>query len=134
MRSTTPVRFFILLSAAVLLSACASAPPEMPEDALSKAQYAITQANQTVGQTGQASQSVPLYEAEKRLGQARSLITNPNATKEDYLRARRLAEEATLDAHLAQAQAEAQQAQAQKANLQESLETLHEEMQGKEAE
>lgn len=122
MHSTTPVRYGMLLSAAVLLSACASAPPEKPDDALSKAQYAITQAEQTVGRE---SQSVPLYEAKQRLDKARRLATEPKS----YLEARRLAEEATLDARLAQTQAEAKQAQAQKADLQESLETLREEIQ-----
>lgn len=131
MRSTPPVRFLMLLSAAALLSACASAPLNRPDDALSKAQYAITQADQTVGQN---TQSVPLYEAKKRLGLARSLVANPNASEEDYIRARRLAEEATLDARLAQAQAQTQQAQSQKADLQKSMETLREELRGREAE
>ncbi|MCO6440959.1 MAG: DUF4398 domain-containing protein [Nitrococcus mobilis] len=122
MHSTTPMRCCMVLLAAVLLSACASAPPEKPDDALSKAQYAINQAEQVVGRK---SQSVPLYEAKQRLAKAHSLATEPK----NYLKARRLAEEATLDARLAQSQAEARQAQAQKADLQESLETLREEIQ-----
>lgn len=131
MRSITPIHFFLLLSSAVLLSACASAPPEKPEDAMSTAQYAITQAHREVGQD---TQSVALYEAEKKLGQARSLTSKPDATEEDYLKARRLAEAATLDAHLAQARAEARQAQARQAELEETLETLREEIQQEEAE
>lgn len=131
MRSTTPIRCFMLLSTAVLLSACASAPLQKPDAALTKAEYAITQAEQAVGQS---SQSVSLYEAKKRLGEARSLVAKPDATKDDYVRARRLAEEATLDARLAQTRAQAQQAQSQKADLQKSIETLREEIQGKEAE
>lgn len=131
MRSTTPIRFFLLLSSAALLSACASAPPEKPEEALSTAQYAITQANREVGED---TQSVPLYEAEKKLGQARALMGKPDATAEDYLKARRLAEEATLDARLAQARADARQAQEQQAELEETLETLRKEIQGEEAE
>lgn len=125
MRSMTPVRFGMLLTAAVLLSACVSVPPDKPDKALTKAQYAITQAEQAVGQR----QSVALYEARKRLEKARGLVANTETPEKHYLEARRLAEEATLDARLAQARAEAREAQAQKADLQESLETLREEIQ-----
>lgn len=131
MRSTTRLCFSLLLACAALLSACATTPAEKPNDALSKAEYAIEQAQRKVGQD---TQSVPLYQAEKRLGQARNLVAKPDADEADYLKARRLAEEATLDARLAQAQTDAQQAQAQKADLQKSLETLREELHGQEAE
>ncbi len=122
MHSTTPMRRCMVLVTAALLSACTSVPPEKPDDALSKAQYAINQAEQVVGRE---SQSVPLYEAKQRLEKARSLTSEPK----NYLKARRLAEEATLDARLAQSQAEAREAQARKTDLQESLETLREEIQ-----
>lgn len=131
MRSTTPVSFVILLSSAVLLSACASVPPQPPTGAMSKAEYAITQASQTVGQN---AQSAPLDEANRRYAQAQRLVANPKATEEDYTQARRLAEEATLDAQLAQAQAQAQQTQAQKMDLQKSYEEMRNKLHGKEAE
>ena len=125
MRSMTPVRFGTLLTAAVWLSACVSVPPDKPDEALTKAQYAITQAEQAVGQ----QQSVALYEAKQRLEKARALVADPKAPEKNYLEARRLAEEATMDARLAQARAEMLEAEAQKADLQESFETLREEIQ-----
>ncbi|MDN5849261.1 MAG: DUF4398 domain-containing protein [Nitrococcus sp.] len=131
MRSTIPIRFLIVLASAILLAACTSVPLEKPEKALATAEHAIMQANQEVTED---TQSVALYEAEKKLAQARSLINKANATKEDYTKARRLAEEATLAANLAQAQAEARQAQERKAELGETLETLHEGLQREEAE
>lgn len=100
-------------------------PPEKPEDALATAEQAITLANREVTQK---AQSVPLYEAEKKLSQARGIIGKPDATEEDYTKARRLAEKATLDARLAQVQAEAHQAQARKLELGEILETLREDL------
>lgn len=131
MRSTTPIRFFLLLSSAALLSACTSAPLEKPDEALSTAEYAVTQANRAVGEE---TQSVPLYEAEKKLGQARALMGKPNATEEDYTKARRLAEEATLDARLALARANTQRAQKQQGELEKTIETLHKEIQREETE
>ncbi|HET8700847.1 MAG TPA: DUF4398 domain-containing protein [Nitrococcus sp.] len=131
MRSKTPLSLVVmLLPSAVLLAACASVPTPPPTGALSKAEYAITQASQAVGPN---SQSTALDEAKRRYGQAQSLVANPKATEEDYTRARWLAEEATLDANLAQAQAQAQQTQAQKTNLQESFEKVRNELHGKEA-
>ena len=131
MRSTTPIRFFLLLSSAALLSACTSAPLEKPDEALSTAEYAVMQANRAVGEE---TQSVPLYEAEKKLGQARALMGKPNASEEDYTQARRLAEEATLDARLALARANTQRAQKQQGELEKTIETLHKEIQREETE
>ncbi|MDN5849369.1 MAG: DUF4398 domain-containing protein [Nitrococcus sp.] len=126
MHSRIRISVSLLPASAVLLVACTSNPPEKPNNALATAQQAITLANREVTQK---AQSVPLYEAEKKLNQARSIIGNPDATEEDYARARRLAEEATLDARLAQAQAAAYQAQARKIELGETLETLRENLQ-----
>lgn len=131
MRSATPIRFFLLLSSALLLSACASVPAEKPTEALATAQHAITLANREVAQD---TQSVPLYKAEQKLAHARSLLSQPNTTRQDYLKARRLAEEAALDARLAQARAEARQAQARQAALEETIETLRKALQSEEAE
>lgn len=125
MRSISSVPLGMLLIAAIGLTACVSVPPDKPDEALSKAQYAINQAEQAVGQ----HQSVALYEARKRLEKARELAADTKSPEKSYLAARRLVEEATMDARLAQAQAEMRQAQAQKADLEESLETLREEIQ-----
>ncbi|MDN5871047.1 MAG: DUF4398 domain-containing protein [Nitrococcus sp.] len=131
MRATIPIRFSTLLASAALLAACTSVPLEKPEKALATAEHAIMQANQEVTED---TQSVALYEAEKKLAQARGLVNKSNATKEDYTKARRLAEEATVAAHLAQARAEARQAQARKAELEETLESLRESLPREETE
>lgn len=129
MRSTTPIPLTVLLSSAVLLSACASVS-QPPTGALAQAKYAIAQASQTVGQS---SQSAPLNEAKARYEHAQKLVANPKATEENYTQAGWLAEEATLDARLAQAQAQAQQTESQKTDLQKSYEKMHKELDGKES-
>ena len=129
MRSTTPVSLTVLLSSAVLLSACASVS-QPPTAALAQAKYAIALASQTVGQN---SQSPHLDEAKTRYEHAQKLVAKPKATEEDYTQAGRLAEEATLDARLAQAQAQAQQTEAQKTELQKSYEKMHHELRGTES-
>lgn len=122
----TPKMLSPLLLAGLLAAAgCASTPPPKPEDALSRAEYAIAQATRAVDEPGQ---SVPLYEAEQKLQRARSLVAAENRSGADVTRARRLAEEAVLDANLAEAQAARGAAERRIAELEESLATLREEI------
>ncbi len=118
------------LALAVLLTACASAPTNKPDDALTKAEYAVAQAQQS-----NAGDNAPklLYNANQKLDQAKQLAREEDPSEEDYDKARRLAEEATVDAQLAQARSEAVQAQAQTQQVQESIDTLRQELNRKEA-
>lgn len=110
-----------------MLTACASSAPlrMKPDDAVSKAEYAIAQAQQN-----EASEyaPLPLYEARQKLERAQSLINQPQPSVEDYAEAERLAEKAAMDATLAQSQAAAAQAQEQVEQVQESIETLRQEL------
>lgn len=128
MRRSTPL-YVPLLLAAGLVTACASAPPPVPGDALSTAEYAINQASQTIEDD---SQSLPLYQAQQKLERARQLIQTTQNPQADYVRARRLAQQATVDARLAQAQSQNEKTQAQLANQRESLQTLRDELERQE--
>lgn len=117
------------LALAILLTACASAPLQKPDQAISKAQYAIEQAQQVVTDS---AQSLPLYRAQQKLDRARALVRTEDPTREAYSEARRLAEQAAIDARLAEVQAEARQAQAQTEKLEQSLLTLQQELEREE--
>lgn len=108
-----------------LLAACASTPTNKPDDALTKAQYAISQAQQN-GADKYAP--LPLYKANQKLDAAKQLARKQSPSEEDYTRARRLAEEAAADAQFAQARAQAKQAQQQSKEAQESVQTLRQEL------
>ena len=113
------------LTLAVLITACASAPLQKPDQAISTAQYAIQQAQQSVPQ---GAQSLPLYRAQQKLDRARALVETEDPTREGYTEARRLAEQAAIDARLAEVQAEAQQARTQTEKLEQSVLTLQQEL------
>lgn len=116
-----PVKWVSAFAAAGLLAACASAPINKPDTTLTKAQYAITQAQQDGA--SQATSKM-LYNATQKLDQAKQLAAKKDPKQADYDKARRLADEATADAQLADARAQAKQAQAQAAQAQKSLEAL----------
>ena len=118
----------VVFGAAALLHGCASGPPAQPDDSLSQAEYAISQARQAVDRP---SQSLPLYQAEQKLGRAKALA--PSAEDEEQQQVVRwLAQQATLDARYAQAREEAEQARERTETLRRSVQTLQEEMLGKE--
>lgn len=119
-------RLFLLgaLAAPALLQGCASTPASAPDDSLSQAEYAISQARQSVDRP---SQSLPLYQAEQKLARAKALSTT-EADEEQQAVVRRLARQATLDARLAQAQAEARQARERTETLRRSVSTLEDEI------
>lgn len=114
---------FAALAASALLQGCASTPATVPDDSLSQAEYAISQARQAVDRP---SQSLPLYQAEQKLARAKALLADADEEQQQIVR--RLARQATLDARLAQAQAEAHQAQQRTETLRRSVSTLEEEI------
>lgn len=116
-----PTNWLPVFAVAGLLGACASAPANKPDAALAKAHYAISQAQQ--GGAGQATSKM-LYSANQKLKQARQLAHKKSPTQKDYDQARRLADEAALDAQLAAARSQAKQAQAQTQQVLKSVEAL----------
>lgn len=118
---STPISWLLVLTVACLLGACASTPTNKPDAALAKAHYAISQAQQNG--VGQATSKM-LYSANQKLKQARQLAHKKSPTQKDYDQARRLADEAALDAQLAAARSQAKQAQAQTQQVLKSVEAL----------
>lgn len=103
-------RFLPLGAVAVLLAACASAPPPtLPNSALADAQTAISQAEQADADRYAA---VTLDNARSKLTAAKNLLGPDQDDEDKYDDARRLAEEAAADAELARAEALAKQAEA----------------------
>jgi len=111
MRKSVWIPFLALATAA---SGCASAQP--PKEILSQANLAIQEASEQ-----KAPQYAPLQlrRAREKLEGAREAMQ-----KEDYVRARRLAEEGLVDAQLARDKAEADIAQENAAALSRAIETL----------
>lgn len=107
------------ISAAVAVG-CASTPP--PQDALSEAEEAISQAK-----ARDAAQYAPLAlrKAEDKFKEARE------AARDDdhYAEARRLAEQAQVDAQLALAEAERAKAEAELEELSRTVRAVEEEIQ-----
>jgi len=128
MASKSPV-FAGLVASASLLAACSSAPPaEKPSDQISEANFAVEQADELVSND---SQSLPLYRARNKLDKARELVASAETaaeTRSNYPKARRLAEEAIVEARYASAKARSASAEANSAELQESLEALKQEI------
>lgn len=123
MKNTKPVSRRWLAAPAVVagalaLGACANNVPR-PTSTVSQAELAINEAAQT-----QAPQyaPLPLQKAREKLQQAQQSMA-----EENYLQARRLAEQALVDAQLAQSVASARQAQNAAQELEQSLQTLRQE-------
>ncbi|MEY4641390.1 MAG: hypothetical protein RLZZ227_1384 [Pseudomonadota bacterium] len=111
-----------LIAAVALLSltACASIP-EAPEQQLQAAELAITGAEQA----GVADYAAPeLNQAREKLASARSAVV-----QEDMVLAMRLAEESKVEADLASANAEMLKAKAVNDEMQDSIDTLKQELQ-----
>ena len=103
---------------AVGLAACASDPA--PEREMAAAEVAMENAEEA---NAAALASGPYALARDKLERAREAIA-----EDDNVEARRLAEQALVDAELAEAQARSQQAQENAAELRASIETLREEL------
>ena len=100
------------------LSSCSSAKP--PTGVLSQAELAVQQASR-----GKAPEyaALDIYTAREHFAKAQKALA-----AEDYPQARRLAEQAILQAQLAEAKAEAESAQRTVAELRKSIESLRDEI------
>lgn len=119
-----PLPQFAGVAAAMVMSACASAPL-LPTDALQAAEIAITSAD---ADKAAEFSPVELQAARQRLALARARLAR-DPDDEDALIARRLAVEAQSDAELASARARQARAEAVNAELQRNIDTLREELQ-----
>lgn len=110
----------ILVATAGLLSlsGCASVPP--PREEVAEARLALSEAREA-----EASQYAPaeLRSARKKLEAAEEAMS-----KDNYTKARRLAEQAFVDAQLAEAKAQAELQRQEVEELRESIETLRREL------
>lgn len=107
----------LLVWGTIGIGGCSSTPP--PREAVSQAELAVTQAGQ-----GRASQY-----AAPELNKARDKLTEAKRAMdaERYVEARRLAEQALVDAQLAEAKAQAGQQRQVLQELRKSLEALKQE-------
>lgn len=110
--STT--RFVLVLLLAAGLGACASVPP--PESEMGKADLALRKAEQA-----DAAHFAPL---EMRTARTKLEAARAAMREEDNLEARRLAEQAKLDALLAEATAQAAQRQEARDTIRADIEAL----------
>ena len=109
----------IAISSAMGLVGCSSVQP--PTATVSQAQLAIREADQS-----KASQYAPLElrKAQEKFAEAEKAMRN-----EEYLKARRLAEQALVDARLAESKANSEMARRNAAELQKTIESLRAETQ-----
>jgi predicted S18 family serine protease len=107
-----------LAAMALALGGCANTPPPLAE--LARADASINMAEQA-GARDQAP--LELDSAREKLRQARDATA-----AEDYVTARRLAEQAQVEAELAQAKAQSAQAQQMVQQVRESIRILREEI------
>jgi len=110
------------VAAAVLtgLAACGTTPP--PREELAAADLAVREADEAEAGTHAPA---ALRRARDKLEEARAAMQ-----AEDHVRARRLAEQALVDAQLAQAEARSAIAQNQVSEMRESIEDLRREAMG----
>ena len=111
------------IAAAVLALACESTPP--PPDEIADAEEAIAQAR-----TRNAATHAPaaLRKAEEKLAEARSAAREDDDEDENRRKARRLAEEAKVDAQLALALSQRAQTRREVDELARTLEALEQEV------
>lgn len=110
----------IILGALVLIIAASCATTQPPIDDLARTQATINQAEQ-VGARDYAP--LEIREAKKKLDEARELVE-----RKEYERAARLADQAEVDAELAQAKTLSGKAQKAVKELRESIKTLKQEI------
>jgi FtsZ-interacting cell division protein YlmF len=103
-----------LVLASILLAACSSVPP--PQEQLAAADLAVREADEA--EAG-AHAAAPLRKARDKLEQARAALE-----AEEHLAARRLAEQALVDAQRAEAEARAAVAGQSFEEMQRSIEDL----------
>jgi predicted transcriptional regulator len=117
----SPVRIF-LIGTALSLASCASKPP-VPSEQLAVSKAAIEQAQQA-----QANNYAPveLRQAQDKLSQAQAAVQ-----QENYEAAKRLAEQAEVDARLAETKAHSTRAQNAVAEINESIRALRLELERK---
>lgn len=105
----------------LFLAACASTPP--PSDKLANVGMAIQRARES-----EAQKYAPL---ELKLAVEKYEKAKDAVEEEEYERARRLADEALIDAQLAESKAKAEKQKKIAQDMQESVETLREELKRK---
>lgn len=118
MNRSIRLRGAVLLCSLLLIAGCASV--ERPDTQLSQAESAIKHA-----EASKASEyaPVPLRKAEDKLEQARRAMDD-----EDYERARRLAEQALVDARLAETRTKTKQTKKSAQDLEAIIQSLKEEI------
>ncbi len=118
------IRMFLAMVTALgllFLAACASTPP--PSDKLANVGMAIQRARES-----EAQKYAPL---ELKLAVEKYEKAKDAVEEEEYERARRLADEALIDAQLAESKAKAEKQKKIAQDMQESVETLREELKRK---
>jgi hypothetical protein len=109
----------LLLCGTFGLSGCAGKPPTPATAAMSQAELAVQRASQT---TAPQHASLELYKAQQQLQEAQAAMHD-----KEYTEARRLAENALVNAQLAEAKAEAEQIRQAAVALQQSIQSLRQE-------
>jgi|TARA_R100000687_G_C6436541_1_gene158389 uncharacterized protein DUF4398 len=112
-------RILTTLALATLLAACAGPGPK-PDSELQSAESSIKQAEAS---DARRFQPVLLNEAMNKVADARALID-----EEEYTEARRLLEQAEVDAQLAGASSETEKAQRAVAEINNNIENLHQQL------
>ncbi|MDO5087995.1 MAG: DUF4398 domain-containing protein [Comamonadaceae bacterium] len=123
MSQTQPFRALLTAGTAgtvALLAACSSVPPPKEEMAVAK----TTVDRVTAAPGTAASAAVELQAARDKLTRAQRAMHD-----KDYVQARRLAEQAQVDARLAESKAAAARGQQAVRELQESIRALNDELQ-----
>jgi hypothetical protein len=108
---------FPVLGAILVVSGCSAKQP--PVAAMSRAEMAVHQAEESP-----VPNEAP---AELRVAREKLLAAQKAMDDDDYEEARRLAEQATVDAQLAQAKASSAETQQQAAELRKTIDALREE-------
>ena len=111
----------LLIAAATLISlvACAGSDVAKPTDELNTATEAMERARQA---NGYEFASLEMTTADRKLAEARTLANSDE--DDDRLKAKRLAEQVTLDARLAEAKARLAKAEVLEEEMNRSIESL----------
>lgn len=112
------IRVALICGAAVVIVGCAAATP--PVDTVSTADMAL---NRAIDAKAMQHAPLELRLAEEKLDRAKSALE-----EEDYEQARRLAEEAQVDARLAEARARSRAARQQAQEIEQTIDTLQREV------
>ncbi len=110
----------LLAASAALLAACSSAP--VPREQMAVAKSAVERVNVNPGIVSSAP--VELQAARDKLARAERAMSN-----RDYVQARRLAEQASVDAQLAESKTAALRGESAVREVQDSIRSLDDELQ-----